>query len=190
MRDSTSTNSTTLSRPRPALRNPLSLPWDMTKCVDRSRWKRSSSVIMSNYIDAPVEVCFDLVAGQLQEFPGWDPIIKSVRPIAYEYDGVGSKSLVIFDLAGSVEEAITTVRCFVPNKIMMWTSDHSNQLQEKWEFKSAPDRTTVVLTLSYDPMGRGLFKYLTGWNQLHDHVDRAVSEMMGRLKKVAEAAVR
>ena len=106
MTDFTSTiraNSITPTKPCPVCRDPLSLSWDMTKSVDRKRWKRVSSVTMSTYVDAPVEVCFDLVARQLVEFPRWDPMIKSVNPIACEYDGVGSISLVIFDLAGSVE---------------------------------------------------------------------------------------
>ena len=91
-------------------------------------------------------------------------------------------------LLHGLREAITTIHSFVPNRVLIWTSDHSNQLQEEWQFRNAPDCTVVMLTLSYDPMGKGLFKYLTGRNQLHNQVDKAVSEILERLKRVTETA--
>lgn len=166
--------------------SPYSPSKKMTMIVAREGAKQFSKVTVFTKIKAPVEVCFDLVAKQLEEVPRWDPIIKWVVPISHDYTQVGSKSQVTFDLAGSIEEAEVVLQSFVPNRVIIWTSDHSTRLQEEWRFEREPDYGThVMVTLSYNPY-RGWLKYFSKWTRVSSQIELAASEMLGRLKRVAE----
>jgi uncharacterized membrane protein len=99
---------------------------------------------------------------------------------------VGSRSRFIFDLAGSTEESVVVLRSIIPNKAIVWTSDHRTQLQEEWYFRRKADGTTMVtVTLRYNQPG-WLMKYLVRRTKLHSQLERAVSEMLRRLKMAAE----
>jgi len=168
------------------VRNPYYLSEEMTKIVARGKSKYFSKVTDSTHIKAPVEVCFDLVARQLEEIPNWDPTIRWVMPISHEYVRVGSKSRVTFNLSGSIEEATVVLRSYVPNKVIVWSSNHSNQLQEQWQFRGEYNNSTLVMvTLGYNPY-RGWFKYFNRWARMNGQIEKAVSVMLGRLKSVAE----
>jgi len=158
---------------------------DMTIIVDKGGHKRSSKVTVFSHIKAPVEVCFDLVTKQLEKAPRWDPTIRWVVPISRDYMGVGSKSQVTFDLAGSIEESTVTLHSFIPNKVLEWTSNHSTQLKEEWRFVRQSDGTLVIVTLSYKPH-QGLLKYFNRWTRMNSQIQQAVYEMLRRLKMTAE----
>ena len=183
-----SVNSIAPASPQIIVNSPQSLSEEMAETAASVGSKRSSGVTMSTHIKAPVEVCFDLVTKQLEEAPRWDPTIRWVVPISREYIGVGSKSRVTFDLAGSIEEAVVVVRSFVPNRVLMWTSNHSSQLQEEWHFGRASDGTFVMVTLNYNPYG-GLLKHLARWMRMRSQVKPTVSEMLRRLKMAAELPI-
>lgn len=172
-------------RPRNITYSPQALSEEMTSTAASVGSKRSASVTMSTIIKAPVEVCFDLVAKQFKEAPRWDPTVRWVIPVSGEHIRVGSKSRFIFDLCGSIEEAVVVLRNLVPNKVIVWTSNHRTQLQEEWRFGREPDGTAVMVTLSYKP-ARGLMKYLTRRVRMHSQIEQAVSEMLRRLKLAAE----
>ena len=181
-----SSNSISPIRPQIITHSSKSLPKEMTMFVAKGGHKRFSKVTVLTYIKVPLEVCFDLVTKQLEETPEWDPTIRWVVPICHEYIRVGNKSRVTFDLAGSIEEAIVVLRSFVPNKVIMWTSNHSNQLQEQWQFGREPNSSTLVtVSLSYNPY-RGWFKYFNRWARMNGQIERVVSEMLRRLKITAE----
>jgi len=98
-------------------------------------------------------------------------------------------SRVTFNLAGDTEEAVAVVRSFSPNRTIMWTSNHRTQLQEQWQFQKEPDCTIVTITLGYNPPG-GLLGRLAGRVGMRNQVEKAVSEMLDRLKAIAETSQR
>ena len=173
-------------RPRIVALGPESLSKGMTTISGRQS-KRSSKLSLSTFIKAPVEVCFDLVTRQLDETPGWDPTIRWVTPVSRKYIRVGNMSRVTFDLAGTIEEAVTALRSFTPNRAVMWTSNHSTQLQEEWQFKKEPNGTVVTVTVAYNPHG-GLLARVTGSTGMRSQLERAVSQMLAGLKRAAETS--
>jgi len=147
--------------------------------------KRAINITRSTVIRAPVERCFDLITRQLEETPEWDPTIMWVNPISLKHVRVGSMSRVTFSLDGTREEAVAMVRSFQPNKAILWTSNHSTQLQEEWHLHSEPHGTVVTVTLGYNPTG-WLLGRLTDKLVMRNKVEKGVTEMLDRLRHVAE----
>jgi len=147
--------------------------------------KRATTITQSTVIRAPIEHCFELVAKQLEETPHWDPTIIWVNPISLKHVRVGSMSRVTFSLNGSREEAAAMIRSFRPNRAILWTSNHSSQLQEEWQLQPEPHGTVVTVTLGYNPGG-----WVLGWLAdkilKKNKIEKAVSEMLKRLKAAAE----
>ncbi|NQT47391.1 MAG: SRPBCC family protein [Chloroflexi bacterium] len=172
-------------RPRIVPLGPESLSGEKGQSAAKLDSKRSTNITKSTFIKAPVERCFELVAKQLEETPDWDPTIQWVNPISIKHVRVGSMSRVTFKLGGETEEAVAVVRSCSPNRAILWTSTHSTQLQEEWEFQKEPDCTIVTVTLSYNPPG-GLLGRLTDRIGMRHQVDEAVSQMLEKLKATAE----
>jgi len=148
--------------------------------------KRATTITRTIFIRAPAERCFDLITRQLEETPGWDPTIMWVNPISQKHVRVGSMSRVTFSLDGTTEEAVAMIRSFRPNRAILWTSNHSTQLQEEWQLQPAvPNGTVVTVTLGYNPT-RWLLGRLTDKVVMRNKVEKAVSEMLDRLRAAAE----
>jgi uncharacterized membrane protein len=94
-------------------------------------------------------------------------------------------SRVTFSLDGAKEEAAAMVRSFRPNRAILWTSNHSSQLQEEWQLQPEPHGTVATVTLGYNP-GRWLLGRLADKILKRNKIERAVSEMLRRLKAAAE----
>lgn len=149
--------------------------------------KRATTITQTIFVAAPAERCFDLITKQLEETPGWDPTIMWVNPISLKHVRVGSMSRVTFNLDGATEEAVAMIRSFRPNRAILWTSNHSTQLQEEWQLQPAvPHGTLVTVTLGYNPTG-WLLGRLTDRIVMRNKVDKSVSEMLERLKAASES---
>lgn len=147
--------------------------------------KRATTITKSIIISAPAEHCFELIAQQLEETPHWDTTIMRVSPISLKQVRVGFMSRVAFRLNGAKEEAVAMVRSFRPNSGILWTSNSSSQLQEEWQVQPEPHGMLVTVTLGYNPSGR-LFGRLADKIVVKGKVEKAVSEMLERLKAAAE----
>jgi len=152
---------------------------------DRSGTKRATTITQSIFIRASAERCFELIARQLEETPQWDPTIMWVNPISLKHVRVGSMSRVTFSLDGTREEAVAMIRSFRPNRAILWTSTHSNQLQEEWQLQPEPHGTVVRVTLGYNH-GGWVFGRLIDKIVMKHKVEDATSEMLKRLKAAAE----
>jgi len=148
--------------------------------------RREVNINRTTFIRAPSERCFELIAGQLDETPEWDPTMMWVSPISRKHVRVGSMSRVTFSLDGTREEAVAMIRSFSPNKSILWTSNHSTQLQEEWQLQPEPHGTLVSVTLGYNPKGWFLGR-LTDKVIVRNKVEKAMEEMLERLKDRAEA---
>lgn len=149
--------------------------------------KRATTITRSTIIRASAERCFEFISKQLEETPDWDPTIMWVNPISIKHTHVGSMSRVNFSLDGIREEAVAMIRSFQPNKSIQWTSNHSSQLQEQWHLEPEPHGTLVTVTIGYNP-GGWIFGRLTDKLILKRKVEKAVSEMLERLKIAAESS--
>lgn len=149
--------------------------------------KRSTTITMSTMILAPAESCFEFISRQLEETPKWDPLIVWVQPLMKKHIRVGSMSRVNFSLDGVREESIAMIRSYKPNRSILWTSNHSSQLQEQWYLEQEPHGTLVTVTLGYNTSG-WLFGRLADKIFMRSKVQKAVGEMLERLKVTVEAA--
>ena len=147
--------------------------------------KRAVTITQSIIIRASAERCFQLITKQLEETPRWDPTIMWVTPISLKHVRVGSMSRVVFGLDGTREEAVAMIRSFRPNRAILWTSTHSSQLQEEWQLQPEPHGTVVTVTLGYNP-GGWVFGRLADKIVTKSKVEKAISEMLERLKAAAE----
>ena len=147
--------------------------------------KRAVTITRSTFVRAPAERCFEIIDRQLEETPEWDPTIVWVSPISKKHVRVGSTSRVTFSLGSATEEAIVMVRSFSPNRSILWTSNHSTQLQEEWRLEPEPHATVVTVTLGYNPAGR-LLGRLMDRVAMRSKVEKAVSEMLEKLKMTVE----
>lgn len=152
---------------------------------DKLDTKRTSMITRSIIIRASAERCFELISKQLEETPHWDPTIMWVNPISLKHVRVGSMSRVNFSLDGVREEAVVMIRSFQPNRAILWTSNHSSQLQEQWQLQPEPHGTLVTVTLGYNTSG-WIFGRITDKLVMKSKVEKAVSEMLERLKIAAE----
>lgn len=164
----------------------LSRSGDQLSDSDKLGMKRATTITRSTIIRAPAERCFELISKQLEETPHWDPTIMWVNPIMKKHIRVGSMSRVNFSLDGVREEAVAMIRSYKPNKSLLWTSNHSSQLQEQWHLEPEPHGTVVTVTLGYNPSG-WVFGRLADKVFTKGKVEKAVSEMLERLKIAAES---
>lgn len=149
--------------------------------------KRSTTITRATIIRATAERCFEFISRQLEETPQWDPMIMWVDPVMKKHIRVGSMSRVNFSLDGVREEAVAMIRSYKPNKSLLWTSNHSSQLQEQWYLEEEPHGTLVTVTLGYNT-GGWLFGRLADRIFMKGKVERAVSEMLERLRITVEGS--
>jgi len=149
--------------------------------------KRKTNITRTTIIRASAEHCFEFIASQLDETPDWDPTIQWVTPITKKHTRVGSMSRVNFSLDGVREEAVVIVRSFKPNRSLLWTSNHTSQLQEQWCLEPESHGTLVTVTIGYNP-GGWVFGRLTDKLFMKGKVEKAVSEMLKRLKAAVESS--
>lgn len=149
--------------------------------------KRTTTITRTTIIHASAERCFEFIAKQLEETPQWDPTIMWVNPIITKHIRVGSMSRVNFSLDGVREEAVAMIRSYKPNKSLLWTSNHSSQLQEQWYLEPEPHGTLVTVTLGYNPSG-WVFGRLADRIFMKGKVEKAISEMLERLKITVESS--
>lgn len=147
--------------------------------------KRIITITESTVIKAAIERCFEFISTQLEETPHWDPTIMLVHSISSKHVRVGSMSRVTFNFRGVIEEAVAMIRSFQPNKSILWTSNHSRQLQEEWHLRPEPYGTVVTITLGYN-RGGWAFGYLIETIMMKNKVKKDVSEMLERLKLAIE----
>ena len=148
--------------------------------------KRAVNITQRTIIRAPAERCFELIAKQLEETPYWDPTIMWVNPISSKHVRVGFMSRVAFSLCDTKEEAVAMIRSFRANKAMLWTSNHSSQLQEEWQLQHEPHGTAVTVTLGYN-CDRSVLGRLTDKVVTRTKIEKAISQMLHGLKATAEA---
>ncbi len=154
--------------------------------TDKLDMKRAVTIKRSIIIRASAERCFEFISKQLEETPDWDPTLMWVNPVTLKHTRVGSMSRVNFSLDGVREEAVAMVRSFRPNRSLLWTTNHSNQLQERWELQPEPHGTLVTVILGYNTRG-WIFGRLADRIHLRGKVEKAVTEMLAKLKIAAES---
>lgn len=174
------------SRPRIVELGPEAFSKEKPSRMGEVGAKRSTTITQSIVIRAPAERVFELITKQLEETPAWDPTIMWVNPISLKHVRVGSMSRVTFSLDGTREEAVAMIRSYRPNRAILWTSNHSTQLQEEWQLQPEEHGTVVTVSVGYNPTG-WLLGRLTDKMVMRNKVQKAVSEMLQRLKETAES---
>lgn len=137
------------------------------------------------FIRAPVERCFKMIAGQLEETPQWDPMVLRAKPISYGRGQTGTTSRIIFDLGGKRLEPIALISVWQPNRAVGWISNDKTIVTENWHLESLPNGTVVSLLLRYTT--HGVTDRLIDRFMRRRRVEEAVDEMLNRFKALAES---
>ena len=173
------------ARPRIVQLAPETLSKEELVDEEKLSTRRATSVSRSIVIQASAERCFGIISRQLQRSPDWDPAILAVNPVSSNQPRVGFMSQIAFRLNGVRHEAIAMIRTYRPNRTILWTSNHRTHLQEEWQLRPESHGTEIAVTVAYNPVGWMLGR-LSDRLFVRGKVEKAVSEMLLRLKAVAE----
>ena len=102
------------------------------------------------FIRAPAEVCFGLIADQLEQPRQWDHVIVDVKPISQSRKQIGATSRVTLNLGGREVESLATISLYRPNRAIGWVLSEKPKIRQDWRLRAKPSGTMVSLTLSYE----------------------------------------
>jgi len=166
----------------PKTRETALLPPNMAKL----RPERTVVTSKEIFIVAPVENCFKILASQLEQLPGWDPLIVDTQPVSNARGRIGATSQVTLNLGGRKVESLATISRYYPNRGISWVFTTRPRLREDWRMKPRANGTMVGLLLAYEIpgwiIGRLLYK-VRHWKKVEQDLDK----MLTQLKAAAES---
>jgi uncharacterized membrane protein len=171
--------------PSPKTRETALLPSNMAKL----RPERTVATSKEISIVAPAELCFKILASQLEQPPGWDPLIVDTQPVSNARGRIGATSQVTLDLGGKKVESQATISRYRPNRTISWVFTTRPRLREDWVLEQKPRGTVVRVTFAYEVPGwvirRFLYK-IRHWKKVEQDLDTTLTQ----LKAAAESTSR
>jgi len=137
------------------------------------------------FIAAPVEPCFGLLAGQLEQSPNWDPMIVTTQPVSTTRGRIGTTSQVSLYLGGRILESLAVISRYQPKRSISWVLTEKPKVREDWSLERKPHGTIVRVTLAHEANGGGIRRLLykvMRWKKVEQDLDT----MLTQLKAIAE----
>ena len=137
------------------------------------------------FIAAPVEPCFGLLAGQLEQSPNWDPMIVTTQPVSTTRGRIGTTSQVSLYLGGRILESLAVISRYQPKRSISWVLTEKPKVREDWSLERKPHGTIVRVTLAHEVNGgviRRLLYKVMRWKK----VEQDLHTMLTQLKAIAE----
>jgi hypothetical protein len=137
------------------------------------------------FITTPVESCFSLLAGQLEQPPSWDPMIVTTHPVSTTRGCIGATSQVSFYLGGRILHSLAVISRYQPKRSISWVLTEKPKVREDWLLERKPHGTMVRVTLAYEANGGGIRRLLykvMRWKKVEQDLDT----MLTQLKVIAE----
>lgn len=146
------------------------------------------TVEVSNHliVQAPVEHCFNILAGQLEEPPKWDPMVVDVKPLSPRRRQTEATSLITFRLGRKEVKTLAMISSYRPNRAIGWVSSDRPRVREDWRLEPGPNGTTISITLSYDAPRWFVAGFLDRLMR-QKRVLRDLNRMLGGFREEAEA---
>jgi len=169
----------------PKTRETALLPPNMAKL----RPERTVVTSKEIFIVAPVENCFKILASQLEQPPGWDPLIVDTQPISNARGRIGATSQVTLNLGGMKVESLAMISRYHPKHGISWVFTTRPRLREDWRLATRAHGTMVGVLLAYEVpgwiIGRLLYK-VRHWKKVEQDLDTTLTQ----LKAAAESTSR
>jgi uncharacterized membrane protein len=157
--------------------------------VAKLRPERTVATSKEIFIAAPVELCFKILASQLEQPPGWDPLIVDTQPVSNTRGRIGATSQVTLNLGGRKVESLAMISRYHPKHGISWVFTTKPGLREDWRMEPRAHGTMVGLLLAYEIpdwiIGRFLHKIMH-WKKVEQDLDTTLAQ----LKKAVESTSR
>jgi len=137
------------------------------------------------FIAAPVESCFGLLAGQLEQPPNWDPMIVTTQPVSTTRGCIGATSQVSLRLGGRILQSLAVVFRYQPKRSISWVLTEKPKVREDWSLERKPHGTIVRVTLAHEANGGGIRRLLHKVMHLRN-VEQDLDTVLTQLKAIAE----
>jgi hypothetical protein len=171
----------TIASPSPKRTENTALPSDVAKLQP----DRTVLTTKEIFITTPVESCFGLLAGQLEQPPNWDPMIVTTQPVSTTRGCIGATSQVSLHLGGRILQSLAVISRYQPKRSISWVLTENPKVREDWSLERKPHGTIVRVTLAHEANGGGirrlLYKFIH-WKKVEQDLDT----MLTQLKAIAE----
>jgi hypothetical protein len=157
--------------------------------VPKLRPERTMATSKEIFIAAPVELCFKILANQLEQPPGWDPLIVDTQPVSNIRGRIGATSQVILNLGGRKAESLAMISRYHPKHGISWVFTTKPRLREDWRMEPRAHGTIVGLLLAYEIPDWIIWRFLhkiMHWKKVKQDLDTTLAQ----LKKAVESTNR
>jgi len=139
----------TISSPLPKTAQTAPLPAGVAK------FQPDRTVLTSKeiFVAAPVELCFNVLASQLERPPEWDPTLIDVKPTSEVRGQIGARTEVTLSLGGRKLQALAVVSRYHPKRAISWVLAGKPRIREDWRLELRPRGTLVGVTLAREVGG-------------------------------------
>ncbi len=100
-------------------------------------------------VAAPIDVCFDTIAKQLEWPAEWDRLIQHVWPVSMTRARVGAISRALVDLGGQSFDSSAVIIRHDHNSAFSWDLTGYPELCVSWRLEPGQNGTIVSLTLAW-----------------------------------------
>ena len=137
-------------------------------------------------IAAPIELCFSMIASQIEQPCQWDPIIFNAQPVSDVRGKIGAMSQVVLDLGGRKIDSQAIISRYHPNRGISWVTTGKPKIRQDWRFELKPRGTMVYVTLAHE-LDSWVFERLIYKAMRGKRVEQDLDKMLIELKKAAES---
>jgi hypothetical protein len=147
---------------------------------------RTAITLKEIFIEAPAELCFDILSKQLEKPPQWDPMIVHAWPVSNARDKIGATSQVILDLGGKKVESQAMISRYHPDRAVSWVFTRRPKVREDWQLEPKTRGTMVRINLAQELnrwiIGRLIYKVMR-----RKRVEQDLDKMLIELKRAVES---
>jgi hypothetical protein len=139
------------------------------------------------FVAAPVELCFNVLASQLEKLPEWDPTVIDVKPASEVRRQIGARTEVTLSLGGRKLQALAIVSRYQPNRAIGWVLTGKPRIREDWRLELRPQGTLVGVTVARE-VGGWIIGRLLDKIMRRKKVEDDLTKMLSRFKAAVESS--
>jgi uncharacterized membrane protein len=139
------------------------------------------------FVAAPVELCFNVLASQLERPPEWDPTLIDVKPSSEVRRQIGARAEVTLSLGGRKLQALAMVSRYQPNRAISWVLTGKPKIREDWRLELRPRGTLVGVTVARE-VGGWIMGRLSDKIMRSKKVEDDLTKMLARFKAAVESS--
>jgi hypothetical protein len=172
----------------PTIISPLKdIPESTHLAPEMAKLRPERSVLTSNeiFVEAPVELCFGMLASQLKQPSDWDQIVASAHPVSGVTGQVGAMSQVTLNIGGKKLESTAKIFRYRTNRSISWVLIQNPKVREDWHLDVKPHGVVVRVALGYEFTDQ-IINHLQYKIRSSKKVENDLYETLAKFKAVAE----